>query len=139
MGRGETIPSDHSFSSWDEGPRTWLVAIWLGCAPAGLIAGGSGIVSIAATKTSRHRSETRYLRFKLTSTKEDYAPGGAAIFRYYYSTLLVKIHARVNPINLIAPALVLCRAVPDLPTLTLTCYCDPNYARKTALTAAGAQ
>jgi hypothetical protein len=65
--RGEMGAANHSFSKSVKVPRTWWAETshrWL---PGGLIAGGSGIVSTAATKRIRQIKQTAHLNFKASS------------------------------------------------------------------------
>lgn len=68
--RRELAGMNHSFSSIVVDPRTKWTEITLVWPLGGLIAGGSGIVSTAATKRNRQISNTTNLNFKASSSKK---------------------------------------------------------------------
>jgi hypothetical protein len=68
---GEQGVANHSFSSGVNAPQTCWAEIWKLWPPGGLTARGSGIVSTAATKSSRQTKYMANLNFKSSSnTKE---------------------------------------------------------------------
>lgn len=62
--------ASHSRSTTESGPRSCTAETLQPWLPGGLIAGGSGMVSTAAIKSSRQTTQMAYLLFKFSPPRE---------------------------------------------------------------------